>query len=301
MTVPAAVSNAQEAVPEVPPQTPATDPPDEPAGEKKTYRWQPTDAEGNALGGVQVIEYTTPEELADKMRDINTNLHREMRKWKREAESLRPPDTSKLPANAERMMAPKPLTETERVQLSKDLLDPAKMEGAFKRLREADGETERDRHARVIREAQEADTWANTHPDFHASQENCKALVVWCRQRNLLITQANLDLAYVELKEAGLLLEAPNAAVQAPPNPPEATPPAEPTGLPATEVTPPPRRPERPSSGGLTRSQMSSGGGPPTRRGLTWADVDKMSGAEYEAKYRNDPNFRKQVDALPPR
>ena len=34
---------------------------------------------------------------------------------------------------------------------------------------------------------------------------------------------------------------------------------------------------------------------------LTWAEVDRMPADDYNRRYKADPNFRKQVDALPRR
>ena len=50
---------------------------------EKIYKYQPTDETGRPIGGVQVIKYTTPEELADKLRDQNVLLVRKLREQTR--------------------------------------------------------------------------------------------------------------------------------------------------------------------------------------------------------------------------
>jgi hypothetical protein len=260
------------------------------------YRYQATDADGHALGGVQVIKYRTAEELANKLRDQNIELTRLNRKLKWEHEQARP--SGDVPADAERLPEPKPLAPSERLQLSKDLLDPAKMDQAFRRLQEAGEETPAAQHARVLREATEAQTWSNRQEDYYECPENNTRLVKWCRDRKLLITQANLDIAYKQLTEAGLLLEVPIPVEETRTNTQSE---AEETASRIAQVeTPPVKRPESTSSG-LRRSQTSAGSGAPAKRGLTWADVDRMSSEEFERKIRNDSAFRRAVDNLPAR
>lgn len=273
----------------------------------RLYRYQPKDAEGRPLGGLQVVKYKDEQDLADQMAKQNSELVRLNRELKWKADK---PAAGDVPADAETVApAPRPraLDAAERARLAQEIVDPETIEPALTRAFEAifgikpkDLE-ELNRNMGAVRARLEGETWANNHPEFYRCAENAEMLSTWCRDRNLRFTQANLSLAYTKLKEAGLLLEAPIAAEATPPNG-EAG--ANGTGgrIATSETTPPRTRTLSPGSSGLTRSQASgSGSGSGPRNGLTWADVDRMPIAEYERKYRTEPSFRKAVDALPPR
>src|ERR1700744_3831822 len=47
--------------------------------EEKRYSYQPTDGDGRPIGGLQVIKYKTPEELAEKLAEQNSLLLRKLR------------------------------------------------------------------------------------------------------------------------------------------------------------------------------------------------------------------------------
>lgn len=272
----------------------------------RRYTYQPKDAAGNPLGGPQVIEYASEQELADKLADQNEKLIRLNRdlKWKADR-----PAEGDVPADAERLdwdePAPRPLQPGERLQLSRELADPEKMDQALARAFEAifgvrpKDVAELNRNMRGVRGAEEGRSFVQSHPEFYACPENVQKLQKWCIDRKLAPVQANFELAFKKLKEAGLLLEAPIAAEETRAN---TQPGAETTEgrITQSEATPPITRPESTSSG-LTRSNTSGGGGQAAKRGLTWADVDRMPAAEYERKMRTDANFRKAIDALPRR
>lgn len=324
MSTPARVSNAQE-TDFISPQT--SEAPDrKPDGQEctcsaaggahihegddltKLYRYQPKDKEGRPLGGAQVIKYKTEQELADKMAEQNSELIRMNRELKWQSDK---PTEGDVPADAERLqpkLRPRPLEQAERVKLSQELLDPEKMDSAAVRLFEAvfgvKPETiqQLNDNMAALRAAEEGRLWVQGNQDFrehYAFPENVHKLHKWCADRKLAPVQKNFDLAFRKLKEAGLLLEAPIAAEETRGN---THPEAETTEsrIAPAEVTPPPTRTTSTSSG-LTRSQTSGGGGAPAKRGLTWADVDRMPQAEFEKKLRTDANFRKAIDALPPR
>lgn len=325
MTSAARVENAQELADALPPQTSAatveTDrKPDGtecacPAlaeahvhdGEKVLliYRFQPKDEQGRPLGGAQVIRYETPQDLADKLAEQNSKLIRLNRELKWNSDK---PIEGDVPADAPRTTAklkPRALDQAERVTISQQLMDPEQMDQAAVRLFEAvygmKPETLQQIHDNLdaMRGYQEGQVWVKNNPSFYVCPENVTKLHKWCADRDLLAVQKNFDLAFQKLKEAGLLLEAPIAAEETRAN----TQPAvrtEESRIALPDVTLPPTRTPSTSSG-LTRSQTSGGGAPAGKRGLTWADVDRMPQAEYDQKLRTDAAFRQAVDALPQR
>ena len=108
---------------------------------EKVYSYQPTDSEGRPLGGRQVIKYRTQDELAQKLTEQNVNLVRELREQTKR-NRLGISDEEIVPEGAPRFdtpleFNPVTLTPDERVQLSRDLLDPEKFEEASSKLFEA--------------------------------------------------------------------------------------------------------------------------------------------------------------------
>src|SRR5258708_29617059 len=55
-----------------------------PAADKKKYSFQPKDEEGRPLGGIQVIEYESDQELADKLAKNYEEAQRHIRKLRRD-------------------------------------------------------------------------------------------------------------------------------------------------------------------------------------------------------------------------
>ena len=95
---------------------------------EKEYRYQPKDEQGRKLGGEQVIKYKTNEELADKLVEQNVNLVRALREQTRK-NRLGIVDTENIPEGAAKFEVPlefnpRALTPDERIQFSRDLLDP---------------------------------------------------------------------------------------------------------------------------------------------------------------------------------
>ena len=92
------------------------------------YEYQPTDEHGRPLGGMQVIKYKTPDELATKLAGQNTELLRKLREVTRK-QKLGITDDVQLPDDAEiqEFVTPQPktLSAEELFNLSQDLQDPA--------------------------------------------------------------------------------------------------------------------------------------------------------------------------------
>lgn len=203
-----------------------------------TYTYQPTDEQGRALGGRQVIKYRTPEELADKLAKQNSELVRKLREvtWK---QRLGITDAEEIPTEAKRFeepieFKPRELSADERVKISRDLLDPERFEEANATLFEANvgvkpevfrqrmGKLEINELRRQAREA--SDAFMSVNPDYYKCQDNADKLTGWMVKYNLVPTQENFQLAYDKLRAAGLLLEAPNVREDAPTVPTPAAP-----------------------------------------------------------------------------
>jgi hypothetical protein len=215
--------------------------------EEKTYMYQPTDDEDRPLGGKQVIKYRTEAELIEKMRKQNTELIRKLREVTKK-QRLGISETEAIPDEAVRFdtpieFTPRDLSPDERVQLSRDLLDPEKFGEASSTLFEATvgakPEVLRNTLTRLqvndlrIMAKNESDAFVAANPDYHKCQENFETITNWMLKYNLKPVRENFQLAYDRLKEAGLLLSAPKVREEAP-----AAPPLEPV-IPAPAVTAP--------------------------------------------------------------
>lgn len=271
---------------------------EQPVVVEKTYTYQPADENGNPLGGPQVIKYDgTPEDLGKKMADQNNELIKLNRRLKRDARlGTVIPET--IPDNAPRFdeskyqLKPEPLTAEERIQLSQDVLDPAKVDAVGQRFVRAtigDPEALRVRLSRLEQQAakynavEEATAFKNANSDYYVHPENFKTLANWMIKNNLEPVKENYQLAYDTLKE--FMIPKP-AAVQKTDIQPQPTTPAPTTPAPV-----------RPVSSGLTRSNGSDSGPTPSI-GITRAEIEKMSGDDYKKKLLHEPGFRAKVEAL---
>lgn len=278
--------------------------PQQPEVKKVRFEWQPTDEQGLPMGGKQVLEYTegNTQEALDLMAQRNIEIQRELRKVKRDQTLGTVPVQDALPEGLELLDEdPQPLTAEERIRLTNELHDPEKCDAAADRLyRSTPSFRQQQRDVKAVRAFNEARAFAAAHPDFYQCQQNAEALMNWCLSRKppLAPTIRNFELAFDKLAAAGLLLSAPIAAEE----PTRAKTQPEPEG--ESRITPaepaPTKRPVKASSG-ITRDMGQSGPRPADTRGkLSWAAIDRMSETEYTARMK-DPEFRKQLDALPPR
>lgn len=190
---------------------------------EQTYVYQPTDETGRPLGGKQVIKYRTHDELVQKMTDQNIQLVRKLREQTRK-QRLGISSTDTIPDTAPRFDAPvefspQALTAEDRIQLSRDLLDPEKVEEANSRLFEANvgakPETVRNALSKLqadnlrLMAKVESDAFVRMTPDYFGCKENFETVTNWMMKNDLLPERGNFKLAYDTLRADGLLLEKP--------------------------------------------------------------------------------------------
>lgn len=303
-----------------------------PAPEEKRYTYQPTDTEGRALGGMQVIKYASDQELAEKLRDQNVELIRKLRQVTRDnrlgkfAPDDIPEDADRLPASVE--FSEKHLSVEERYQISQDLNDPTKFESARDRLLESSlGATPQQLRETLnqtqtstlqLMARQNAQEWMSMHPEFYQCGENMNTICDWMVKTGLQPTVKNFEYAQTRMDEAGLLLSSPIVREVLP------TPAVVPTVQPVVETVPKPQVPvaeparisEVPQPQENRQARVPSGLNnrtAPANAGtltvsataaLSLEAVERMSSDDYRRNLSN-PEFRKRVDELeasrPPR
>ncbi|PWT75549.1 MAG: hypothetical protein C5B59_08705 [Bacteroidetes bacterium] len=297
------------------------------------YEYQPTDEQGRNLGGKQVILYTTPDELASKLSEQNTQLVRKLREVTRKQklgidDTPKPPDGQIFDTAVD--LEEKPLSTEQVFDLTQKLNDPATfVEARDALLESALGVSPAEFRKRYNEQQQltlqllvksNYDIFERQHTDFVPSAENKQLLTDWMSKKGLAPTVANFEFALSTLKESGLILEAPTVreVSPAPPAPPAApaleaeVPPAAPAPastepkpvVPASNesrITPPAtpaatRQPIRVPSG-LTNNVTSVSGQPAKANSLTVAEFEKMPADEVKKRLK-DPVFAKQVNDL---
>ena len=286
------------------------------------YEYQPTDEHGRPLGGMQVIKYKTPDELATKLAGQNTELLRKLREVTRK-QKLGITDDVQLPDDAEiqEFVTPQPktLSAEELFNLSQDLQDPAKSVEAVNKIFEASVGLTAEQMRQQFNDAQIAKLQHQAYVNYqvferqHATEfypcpENAQVLTDWMFRKRLAPTVKNFQLAASTLKEAGLLLDSPivrevTHTAPAPPAPapvstePNSQVPAVPESRITPEGQPQTKRQVRVPSGLNERvsSDASNNAGPTVS--FTLADIDKMPADLYKQKMK-DPSFRKIVDEL---
>ena len=283
------------------------------------YEYQPLDDVGRPLGAKQVFKGATAQEVLDKV----ANAHKESIKLNRELKKnirLGNIEQDDIPQNAARLdvsaleVAPVPLTAEERVQLSRDLLDPEKFEAASARLVEAQigkPETIRTILSRAqedisaLRAQEEAKVFVKANPDYLVCPENFETITSWMIKNKLAPIRDNFQLAYNRLKAVGLLLEAPIVREETPVTPvvepqvtPENTHPVTETTSRITSEEPSQTKRAPKVASGFTRTTISEVGTPSQSGKLTVADIEKMPSDVYKRKLVSDPAFRKAVDEL---
>ncbi len=97
-----------------------------PAPEEQRYEYQPTDEQGRPMGGIQVVVYRTPDELAEKLANNSTLLLRQLRKERREKalghSEDRVDDAEKFQNVVE--FKPRDLSADERFRISQGIANP---------------------------------------------------------------------------------------------------------------------------------------------------------------------------------
>lgn len=285
------------------------------------YEYQPADELGRPLGAKQVFKGTTQQEVMEKIANANKELiklNRDLNKKYRLGELVE----DEIPAAAKRMnreavdFRPRPLTDEERLQLSRDLADPTKFDEASDRLFEAKIGANPTRITEVLSNAQddiaamrterEASLFVKANPDYYVCPDNFKNIANWMLKNNLAPTKDNFQLAFDRLKAVGLLLDAPIvredkpevAIVAAVPVITPANSPQEPEPVSRITNTEPQTQPKRTPkvASGLNDANSSSVGTPSTSGKLTVAEIEKMSSEEYKRRLLREPGFSKAVD-----
>lgn len=273
------------------------------------YEYQPSDEFGRPLGGKQVIKYTTPDELASKLRDQNIELVRKLREVTRKQRLGI--DDEKLPEGTEFYntvadLKPQELTPEEVFDLSQDLNDPSKfLEAQSKLFKSINGCTPEEFRNRFNTNQQmtlqllvkSSYDQFEKGGDFYPCPENKELLTDWMFKKGLAPTVKNFQLGFSTLKDAGLLLEAP--IVREVP----VTRATEPSAVPVVEERriapePVPQQPQvvRVPSGLHGNDSADSG---PTSEGIsiTLAEFDKLPSDEMKKRLR-DPVYAKKINVL---
>jgi len=286
---------------------------------EKRHEWQPTDEDGDPIGGVQVILYRTEQEKFEKMQEKTVLLLRQLRKERRE-KALGVPEERSGGEEFNNIVEFKPreLSPDERFKLSQDIANPETFADARDRLIESAlgakpsvlASTLNDTQKFIIQQrAVENYLEFVRTSGFVDSMKNRELVTGWIGTRNLAPTVANFVLAHNRLREAGLLQEAPvvqqektvPAPAQAAVVPVEVEPKPQVPAVPAPRIegeTQPQAKRQSHVPSGLNASIASSAGSAPVAgTSLTLADIDKMPADEYKQRTK-DPAFVKLVNQL---
>ena len=298
------------------------------------YRYQPTDESGRPVGGAQVIKYTNPMELADKLRDNSILILRKLREETRK-NRLGITDNEVIDDQAPRfkspvVLKPRTLNDEDKYRIATRFNDPATFDEAADELLEARLGAKPEVFAQTVNDLQAksersealaaSDAFMNENPDYVRCHENAQAITAWITRYGLAPVKENFQKAYVKLKADGVLIEKPPVEPPPPP-PPVVTPPVAPTVEPV--VTPPVQDPPPaarvvPPAGigtGLTRDNSSPGelparpagedivydqpiAGGQVRRWTGLQAVDRMPSEVYKHRVMHEKGFREKVDKL---
>lgn len=256
------------------------------------FEYQPTDGDGRPLGGKQVIKYTDPAELPFKLVEQNTLLLRKLREETRK-NRLGISEQDTIAEDAPRFQQPvefKPreLSNEDRAQLSRDILDPENFDKAVATVFEAStGISAADLRSTLTtlqmdalnsKAQREVDKFITRNPEYIKCPENSEAITNWMSRYDLAPVAENFQKGYETLKAAGVLVTSLDIIPQSTYTPPVAAPVVEPIveeEIPAREeipvenqvvpVTPPVE--EKPVVSrvpiALNRTNSSDGGGAP--------------------------------------
>jgi hypothetical protein len=245
----------------------------------------------NASGNrVSTFKGKSYKEVADQLLQSQVHANREISR-------LRKPDAARPPLRVE----PKQLSEEDRLRLSSDITDPARVVEAVEEIVTARqgmapaqvGKqfTKMDNDERDAYYAAEATAFRREHPDFYPVPQNRDALFDELKANGWDLTRNNLAIAYQTLKDRDDMIPWPEGETENEPRSNGRT-----NGQ---ETAPAPSPRPRSVSTGIRASDASASAPGPTRKAkYTRADIERMSRAEYNDKIRSDPDFRRQVDAM---
>lgn len=243
--------------------------------------------------GVQVFEADTLEGLVDKLSAAQSHATRKIRELNQEVKKYRKPDEPEKPVE----FKPRTLTTDEQFQVQQDLQDPTKAGEAIIRVIEAKAGVPLEEIVKPLsaaeidlqkQQAAEAATeFMRVTPEYIANETNKLALIGYMIEHRIApISVNNFQIAFEEMKEAGLLeLKSSETAPALPPKKElesEGIPQARPRGATSSSLRP-------------RGSQPQPSARPPK---FTKQQVLNMGPKEYKSHYDSDPEFRRIVDAM---
>jgi hypothetical protein len=252
---------------------------------------------------ISTFKGKTEREITEQL--LNSQVHAN-----REIARLRKPDAAPRGLRVQT----KELSPADRLRLSTEITDPSRVVEAIDEIVTARTGISPDRvgaeFARKSQEEQdafygaEAHAFREEHPEFYPVPQNRDALFDELKANGWDLTRNNLAIAFSTLRERGDIIPWPTDERESEPHhEPQPVPTngngTPPNGQSATQPAYSPR-PRTIASTGLRSSDASALPPAPTPRKqkYTRADIERMSRADFNDKLRNDPDFRKQVDAM---
>lgn len=188
--------------------------------EEKRYEYQPTDDNGIAMGGPQVIKYKTTEELIQKLQENNVRLQRKLREANNKLKTGRL-DPEEIPETAPRFsepveFIPEELSADELIAITQDITNPAKVREAYRRLSTAEFGAPPEKVREAIKISQQAandnkirmevDKFLTENPSYYICTENWNTICNWMQRFNLEPIEENFTMAFKRLSAADILL-----------------------------------------------------------------------------------------------
>lgn len=196
-----------------------------PVLEEQRYEYQPTDDNGLAMGGPQVIKYTPKfvgdtSELIQKLQDNNVRMQRKLREANRKNKTGQF-DPEEIPDTAPRFtepvdFKPQPLSADELIEVTQWQGDPTKAQAAFERLAKATFGADPAQIREAIKASQQAaidnkiraevDKFLVNNQDYYICTENWNTIYNWMERFNLEPNEDNFTMAFKRLSAADILL-----------------------------------------------------------------------------------------------
>lgn len=203
---------------EAPEPEPETPPVEAAPKEKIRKVIQPMAEDGKTpLGAAHIYEGDTLEEVNAKMAEAIAHGTRKIHELSRQAklETPKAPDGAEVDVEAP-VWKPRELTDEEKFLIKSDptqafdISFKAKFGMPVEEF--AARQNKRDEDAQVTREKAETDIFKDNHPEFLACDENRDAMIAYMHKHSLKWRAKNLDIAFRELSESGLLKLRPEEA-----------------------------------------------------------------------------------------
>lgn len=301
------------------------------AESKKKYvrEYQPKDEFGNAVGTLQRFEADTLEELADKLAAAHENASLDVYKHRKALKlgTLLEPDPEDPIPNFEEQA----LSADDRIAIANALSDANSSPDAVKKLLQSFGIpvdairrmlNDNEVQKRIRRGQDETQRFLSAHPEYVQTDANRDSILKYLEKRKLGITRKNLEIAYEDLRNEGLLVvQAPQqkkeevpapapavaaeasaplpaipaaatteptqigAASSSAPLPGAAT--AQPTATAAPATPTSPRASQGATGLGRDNASVSPTPAPPKAKGISAQDIHRMSASDYAYALQN--------------